>query len=75
MRTYFRMPAQLESDTVLRYSFSFKPVSGFKNNVPFDLIFLKLNIWLMELATVSKEPLPMRCPLSQLSSMKWITDV
>ena len=29
----------------------------------------------IELEIASNEPLPMRCPASQLSSMKWITEV
>src|SRR5258708_16425993 len=52
--------------TQSRYCFS--PVLGSRNNVPFLLIFVKLNIWLMELAIPSKDPWPMRCPPSQLSS-------
>src|ERR1019366_1052807 len=53
----------------------FSPVVGFKHRVPLVLSLLKSNIWLMELAIASKEPLPIRCPPSQLSSMKWMTDV
>src|SRR5580704_8184669 len=51
------------------------PVDGLRIRVPSLLIWLKLNIWLMELAMPSKEPWPIRCPPSQLSSMKRMTEV
>src|SRR5260370_25422769 len=54
------------SDLKARYCFS--PVLGSRNNVPFLLIFVKLNIWLIELAIPSQDPCPMRCPPSQLPS-------
>jgi len=69
-----RMPAKGQ---ILRqlWRYSFSPVSGFKNSVPSCLILLKLNIWVMELASASNEPWPMRCPLSQLSSTKRMIEV
>lgn len=38
-------------------------------------IFVKLNICVMGLAMASKEPCPMRCPASQLSSMNWMMEL
>jgi hypothetical protein len=47
------------------YRYSFSPELEFKNNTPLLLILLKLNIWVMELASASKEPWPICCPPSQ----------
>src|SRR5216684_2865869 len=57
------------------YRYSFSPVLGFKNSIPSCLILLKLNIWVMELASASNEPWPMRCPPSQLSSTNRVIEV
>jgi hypothetical protein len=72
--TSVHMPAKGQ---ILRqlYRYSFSPVLGFKNSVPLLLILLKLNIWVMELASASNEPWPMRCPLSQLSSTNRMIEV
>jgi hypothetical protein len=51
------------------------PVEGLRIRVPSLLIWLKLNIWLMELAMPSNDPPPILCPLSQLSSTKRMTEV
>src|SRR5580698_7362539 len=45
------------------------PVLGFRNNVPFVRILLKLNMPAIELATPSNDPWPMRCPFTQLFPM------
>ena len=69
-----RMPASAryeESASV----YCFSPVSGLRIKVPLLRIFVKSNIWLIEFAIESNDPVPIRCPPSQLSSMKWITEV
>jgi len=71
---YDRMPA-FEWLRRFRQLYCFSPVSGLRIKVPLPRIFVKSNIWLIELAIESNDPVPMRCPPSQLSSMKWITEV
>ncbi len=66
-----RLPASVEE----RFVYCFSPVSAFRRRVPLLRILVKSNIWLIELAMASNDPAPMRCPPSQLSSMKWITEV
>src|SRR4029077_8009211 len=56
-------------------SYSFSPVLACKNRKPLLRICLKLNICVMELAIPSKEPWPIRCPASQLSSTKRIIEL
>jgi hypothetical protein len=67
-KVQFACPPPPDLKRFFRYSFC--PVLGFKNSVPLFLILLKLNIWVMELASASNEPWPMRSTPSQLSSTK-----
>ncbi len=61
------VPAFVNEQLIL---YCFSPVSAFRKRVPLLRIFVKSNIWLIELAMASNDPAPMRCPPSQLSSMK-----
>src|ERR1039458_4432269 len=64
--------ARLES---LSCDYFLLPVVGFKISVPLVLTLVKLNIWVIEFAMASYEPVSSRCPASQLSSMKRRIDV